>query len=186
MFLCALQTMAPLFGRCSCAEDEASAFGRALKASGGTLRETSAYTALQTSCTTNALTGAKYASAVGGVFGSFNGIAAVEGGGMTARTFVAQAGKGALRGAGEYAAWVGTYLSARCTLAERRGADDIRVDVMAGAFTGAVLSVATCGINIVAKRATVAGNVAGSVIVAILFGRNLREIEKNEDELDNV
>lgn len=171
------------FGRCSCADEETSAFARALAASGGTLRNTSAYTTFQPSCTSNALTGAKYASALGAVCGSINGLAAVEGSGVPTRTFVAQAGKGALRGAGEYAGWVGTYLSARCALVQRRGPDDIRIDVMAGAFTGAVMTVATSGLKIGAARAAVAGNVAGSVIVAILFGRNLRDIE-NEEEFD--
>lgn len=152
-------------------DDDGSAFARALSASGAELRNASSftYTRPQPSCIIHAASGTIYGGMVGGAWGVASSLSTVAGSGLASGTLTSYVARNALRTAGGFAAWSGVFQGSKCVLARARGTDDIVGAGTAGAFTGAVLTVAATNGNIAAARPIIRNNAAGSALVAIVF-----------------
>lgn len=79
------------------------------------------------------------------------------------------AGQGALRNAAGFASWTSLYAFSRCSLARFRGRQDMLNAVVAGGFTGGVLTIATNPRVWRYNQSVLLTNVAGSAMVALAF-----------------
>ncbi len=110
--------------------------------------------------------GGVFGAAIGGVMGASN---AAQSGyrGSAALTY---AGHSAIRNAAGFASWTALYSASRCGLIGVRRQDDILNPAIAGAFTGAALTILSLRGHWRYNQQVIVTNAAGSALIAVVFG----------------
>lgn len=79
------------------------------------------------------------------------------------------AGQGALRNAVAFGSWTAVYGFSRCGCVRMRGRDDMLNAAAAGAFTGAILTLASVRGYWRYNQSAVMTNAAASAMIAVMF-----------------
>lgn len=120
-------------------------------------------------CFSMALRGATYGGSIGAAWGVASGLSSTAGAGLPTSYAVRFIGRTAVQHAIGFGGWSACYQGSRCLLFRARGTHDLIGAVMAGGFTGGVMTLAYTRGSIAAARPMMAANAAGSAFIAGVF-----------------